>query len=556
MAGSYSSNKNIPSDDESRSNVIYNPPKNTLNFLENVRHISNDFTSSTPSHYHHKLYMMDNTNNDKLIKAMQMYGLLKKRLIGLTQMHEEAIKAGKPSQINYFAEIRKTHFTSLKAHWKPFAATTKQYRKHIANGTGTLGSKISFKIDTTNTHLLADGCIRLKLKNMQANSATNKCKYASRLAERIVAKMEFKCNDKTNQSYDGMGMNLYYSNILPNSKKIAWNRAITDNDTYIGLLNENPAATTDDVEQSVILNTGANVYKNKHTEVEILIPLLFWWNNDRTPLPVRRYSSQIFTIELTTAAPNECRRIINYDDGSNTFPSDQEAYLTEPTLEAEMYLGHINGTPDIEEAIYGSTEAQLVRFTKQSRVSTASNEATVKLPGVGGLVERIIVGFRPHVNTLSTNEISYTNWYKCASLTTSSFETPTYNGTTIEYTPVLYHVESLPINTYQFMLKGGPITEELPLKLEEYKAIFQHRDSHINEQSTIIDLDFRVGADDGNLFQPTGYMNIPSGNEFSIKYTGTNISVTNPCYVEVLTVNLGYMVFDHESQQLVLKYLL
>ncbi len=544
--------------DQIRDSVIYNIPNNTQNFFDKITRIQEEFTTSTPSQLILRLYQIDNQDGDKMIKAFQRYSYLKTRIEEIVKAQIALIqsKGDSVQKVNYFSEIRKTHFTPLKSHWVPFTATSKIYRSHESSGPTVLGSKIMFNINTTDTHLLSDGCIILKLKGMKANSATNKCKYATRLGERIVSKIEFKCNSITEQWYDSQGLNHYYNKILPTEKKIAWDRAISDNHKYTGILNENPDTTTDDVEQHITLNTGLDVYKNEHTEVEICVPLIFYWNNDKTPLPVRRYGNRKFQIELTLAQPDECRRIINYVDPDDSFPSNQTSYLREPTIEAKLYLAHITGTDDIESAIYEATEAQMVRYLKQTRITANTQEGNIRLTGIGGFIERLIIGFKPHTNASSTTEISYNNWYKCSKITSAYFETPTYNGSGIEYIPVIYQSEDSCIDTYQLKLKGSDLTYELPIKLEDHKAIFQHHTSHSNESKYLVDLDFRVGYDDSNSFQPTGYIHAPSGNDLSISYTGTNITPSAPVFLEVLAVCLGYVIFDPQSQQMTLKYIL
>ena len=550
-------NSRIPhTKDNLRKESIYNVPGNNLSFMDKIETYKQDFSADKPHHYIHQIYAMDTKSKDKYITVFQKYKSLRRTLMAVLTLHRKKLQKDPNAKISYLEEIRKTHFQPIKAHWIPFVASTKSYRRHEPQGQTTLGSKINFNIDTTDTQFIGDGCIRLKLKGLSAISSTNKVKYVDRLGERIVKDLTFKINSKPEQSVNGIGMNFFYNKILPHEKKVAWDRAIRANGEYVGILNENPAGSGDDVEQYIILNTGSNVYKNSHSEIDIIIPLIFFFNNDTTPLRVRRYSSYSFSIELTLASAQDCYRVINYDDPDDSFPTDQPSYITAPTVEASMYLAHISTSEDVDEAIYGSSEAQLVRYTKQTQTSTVSPEGHIKLDGVGGFVERMIIGFRPQSNTLSTNEGSYSNWYKCSSITTSSFETPTYNGSAVEYTPVIYHKEDPLIDNYCITLKSAPITTELPIKMEEYKAIFQHHTTQTNKDRHLIDVDFRVGYEHSNPFQPTGYVHAPTGNELSIKYDGTTISSSTPTFIDCIAIQLAFLIVDPETQQMTLKHIL
>ena len=511
---------------------------NILNFINTINaNTKQEYTTIRPGDYAKVLNLQGTNSKDKYLKAFQQVSSLRKTLLASASLYAQ----NPEYKVDFITDIKNTHFTTLKAKAKPFVQTFKEYRSHNAVGTANFGSIINFPIDTSNTHLLGDGCIIFTLTGLKALNATNKCKYADKLGERIIGNIEIR-DGSSMQSLRAMGMEIFANKILSPDKKIAWDRSITDNHMYMGSLTEYPGSSVDEIEQMITVNTGANIYKNEHDSVTVCVPLIFFFNNDETPLPVKDIPHKLEVV-VTLASANECRRVIRWDDTDDSFPTNQSDYLVEPTITAVLHMAHIVTNNLVYDAIYSTTDSQLIRYYTHKTYITTTTNGSVALSGISGMIERLFVALRPQSNTLSTSEASYTNWYKGSSMTTSTIETPALTDS-VTTSFIIYDKETSLINTHKLMYKGADLSNEIPIKMEDYKALMQHAASHVTDSKNIIEYDFRYGQDSSNTFQPTGAIYLPTGNELSFNYTSTLITPSNPVIVDVMTVNLGYLIYD------------
>jgi hypothetical protein len=156
---------------------------------------------------------------------------------------------------------------------------------------------------------------------------------------------------------------------------------------------------------------GNQTFKQFHDEIELWIPLLFWFKDIKTSLPSMAIPYGQTNINIDLAPVTDLVGFADYGGGG--------AYVA-PTINLmELYSNNIFLQPEIVKIFMCKFGFSLIRVHGHHKETLASDNKNVLLSQLKWPTETLYVAFRPQSNlTLSQY------WHKSAQLTLNSIKVP------------------------------------------------------------------------------------------------------------------------------------
>jgi hypothetical protein len=410
------------------------------------------------------------------------------------------------------AAIEKTHILFVNSTYKPFVAMSHEYSKTpTRQGRAALGQSFSFTMPIIGD-FVNDCVMYVKLTGFAASDATDKVKYVELLGHRLMKNVKFKISNHVLDEYTSDDMNVHYQFKVPLNKETGYLRNVGQETARDGFVTADP--TTDEVRKYVKYGDGAQTFKRTQADIEMWIPILFWFRDIQTSLPnfLLPMGQTDIEIEFESEA-----NLIAYADygggGAYTVPSVSKCFL---------YLNHIFLQPDVQKLFLARFGFQLIRVHQRHTQTLQQSEGKVLLHGIKWPVESLYISFRPQANLTNSQK-----WHRGTSITDTDVKEAVVTGiATIQVNTATYFSEAHVIASMELRAHDTVIYPKL--EPEFYNQYIPYRyGEHIKTPRDLgwYMMNFNVNPGE---YQPSGHLNVSKSRELYLHYTAaTNSSGTS-----------------------------
>ena len=339
------------------------------------------------------------------IKKIQQFN--KERIKNLPVNLRNSIELDK-SYIPDINAIDKTHMIIVNGAFKPFVSAGFEYNRVQGNGQIKLGQTASFVLPVFGD-FINDIVVHVKMKGLKANSMLDRVRYVAFPGHRLFKKVSFKINSNPLDDYVSDDYNAHYQFNVPSQKRIGWMRNVGQEIPYRAFLTGDPI--NDMFREYKLFGDGYQTPKQNHDDLEMWIPLLFWFNDVRSALPnsLIPYGQTRVTIDLADA--NELVGFADYGGGGE---------YTDPTITTfELYMNNIFMNPEIVNIFTKKFGFMLVRVHVRHTQRLVLGEDNVHLNGLKWPVETMYATFRPNANNVLSQY-----WNAGTALTLTEIKSP------------------------------------------------------------------------------------------------------------------------------------
>ena len=354
--------------------------------------------------------------------------------------------------------ISKTHTIFTNGSFKPFVACGFEYNK--LNEAARFGTSTKFTMNQFGD-FINDCILHVKLTGLRSISPLDRVRYAAFLGHKLVTKVDFKINGNPLDSYNSNDYNAFYEFHVPPSKRDGWLRNVGQEIPNVAYLTADP--TFDLHREYRWFGDGNQTFKQSHDEVELWIPLLFWFRQVHNSLPIVAipYGQTDVTVKFAEVA--EVVGFADYGGGGG--------YISPKISICELYTNNIFLNPDVANIFMSKFGFSLIRVHNHHSTILSSSSQEVRLNELKWPTECLYVAFKPRINlTLSQY------WQSSATLVPKDIKVPvaaknmllTTEGVVDTSTPPtnntvkLTQTGGLPLsgvddayNTYDFVITGG-----------------------------------------------------------------------------------------------------
>jgi hypothetical protein len=304
--------------------------------------------------------------------------------------------------------IEKSHILFVNGSFKPFVACGFEYNKAQSNGNSGFGNEINFTLPVFG-EFINDAVVHIKLSNLAAVDPRDRVRYVSMLGHKLLTQTSFKVGANPLDTYYSEDYNNHFEFHVPPGKKTGWLRNVGQEIPTLGYITADP--TYDFQREYRWFGSGNQTFKQSHNEVELWIPLIFWFQDVRNSLPsfLIPYGQTDVTIKLAEVA--DIVGFADYGGGG--------AY-TSPTISlCEMYINNIFLMPEVNQLFVKKFGFSLIRIHGRHTAELSVSSANVLLNNLKWPTECLYISFRPRSN-LALSQY----WHKSSTLTLNSVKVP------------------------------------------------------------------------------------------------------------------------------------
>jgi len=441
---------------------------------------------------------------DKLMKNIQRISCEKLKLLREqypTESDADLLKRDEEWMPTLNA-IEKSHVMFINSSFKPFVAMTHEYSKTAPRqGKAKLGGTFSFTLPIYGD-FVNDAVMYVKLTGLSAVSALDKVRYVEYLGHRLTKNVKFKVQNHVFDEYGTDEQNAYWQFKVPIGKEAGYLRNIGQEQPKLGYLTADP--TVDEVREYRWFGDGAQTFKQTQLDVEMWIPILFWFRDIQTALPNFILPQGQTDIEVTFEAESNLVAYANYGGGG--------AFNSPIVNDCQLYINHLFMHPSITRIFTSRYGFQLIRVHRRHTEVLNTNEQSVKLHQIKWPVECMYVGFRPQTNLTNSQR-----WNRNTHITQKTVKEAVVTGVaTIQVNNAVYLDEAHCVSKLELRAHDIVIYPSLPPSF--YNSYIPSR--YGSSLKTPKDLgwymlNFNINPGD---FQPSGHINTSRSREFYLHY--------------------------------------
>ena len=530
--------------------------------------------------------------DNKQDKMLMATDLLHKRLISISGIRNS--KKLDPTPL--LADIEKTHIFNIYATYKPFVALTFEYLKvKPTKKYYNLGEKVEFSIPTfgdffgdmvvhakltmnSDSYIPFNTVIGHKEKGtwddlLSYNNHSPKWHWCNYPGERLLESVEFSLNGATLDSYTSFTANIWREFYVQPNKKRGWDKCMgqeIEEKGFFGInsvnskVNKNINNNDTFFSQNEFFSTGCRLNIGctdglqtpaycHEKEVELWIPLLFWFNTDfKLSIPSVAFPYGHRFIELKLANLN---KLIGFEiNNSNVSPYFSGKYskfnFSKPingceflnnklmNIELTLYVNNLFINPEIHEIFIRHIGFNLIRVHKEKTFILEKPKGTICLNSSKLPIETLYIGAH-YVDINSKNPLLYP-------LLLEQWNTYTYNSYYQYIKPIIGNNNQINFDFAKniigdkqsaikiIKLDKQPIFKKLSIlsyKIKHYENFpsdffnkyipYRFGGQNVNspEDKGLLMINFSLIP---HSYQPSGYTNISKSGELYLDYEVTD----------------------------------
>lgn len=439
-------------------------------------------------------------------------------------------------------EIQRTHILYCNSTFKPFVSMAHEYSKTVPRGgIPSLGSTFSFMLPIVGD-FVNDAVLYVKLTGLSAKSALDKVRYCEFLGHRLMQNVNFKVSNQLVDSYTSSDYNAYYQFKVPIQKTNGYLTNIGQEIPKVGYLTADP--TVDEVREYRFFGDGPQTFKQIQPDIEMWIPILFWFKDIQNSLPNFLLPIGQTEIEISFDAQQNLVAFADYGGGG--------AYNVPIVSECYLYLNHIFLQPEVNEIFITRFGFQLIRVHRRHTEQLIESSKNVRLNQLKWPVESIYIGFRPVVNLTNSQ-----TWYKNTHVTPVSVKEAVVSGaSTILVNTAIFYDEQQVVR--DLTLRASDIVIYPTIQPEFYNNYIPYRYGNTLKTPDMGWMMMNFNVEPGNQ-QPSGHFNISRARELYLIYNSAVddsgnyiVRTANPVELIVLADCINFMLYKNNN--LVLRF--
>lgn len=362
--------------------------------------------------------------------------------------------------------LERTHHVFVNSSFKPNIPIAFEYTKTSAQNP-SFGSKLEFDIKPYGD-FWCDMVLNIKLTGLSAVDSRDRVRYATMVGHRIGILYQVQIQGVKIDEYDYNYYDIYYNTEVSDNNKTNWKRNMGQEIPVTGYMTPDP--TNDMYREYRTIGTGFQTLKQNQDDLDLWIPILFWFRDFKYALPQVIPNGQ-FKIIIQLANIKDLVAVEDFGGGG---------FYNPPKIEkCDLYVNNLFMADDIFQIYLKNFTFSLIRVhTYQLNTIKSSNINNVKLYGIRYPVEDLLIGFRPQSNlglsqywnkycTLAKKTIPTAVLIKNP-LSTLSGTTAAATSTTITITNALLSQQVDYYVNYYFALTGGTGYSSLDVSLNQY----------------------------------------------------------------------------------------
>lgn len=332
----------------------------------------------------------------------------------IAQVKARRAAAGEADINPSLADLERSHVLFINAHHKPYVAIAFQYFKVSANNV-TLGQDVSISIPQYGdffADMVANVVIRAPTTSFTGTPVdASDCvmyRHCDYPGERLFNEVRFEVNSNPIDSYTSETYVLHRQFHVPADKMHSWKRCMGQQlpaRASAGLQMDSNSAAPLTQHTEIDVYNGYQTFKPVHEDLNLWIPLLFWFNTDvRLAFPSVSvpYGQRFITFSLTQAE-NLYHAIIN--PGSTT-------QLSAPTLSTpqistfDLYINNMFVLPEVHDIFIDRVAFTLVRVHRRQTQNLNKSSDSIHLVQLKWPIETLMFGFQPTVNRRKNTNVT------------------------------------------------------------------------------------------------------------------------------------------------------
>lgn len=303
-------------------------------------------------------------------------------------------------------DISKTHVLFINGTYKPFVTSGFEYNKCQARGIINFDTDVIFTLPVFGD-FINDCVIHVKLSELSAISPLDRVRYIAFPGHRLFKNIAFKINSNPLDQYTSDNYNAYYEfQVMPN-KRIGWMRNMGQEIPQKATVTYDPL--NDMYKEYKFYGDGNQTFKQIHNEIELWIPLLFWFKDIRNSIPNALIPYGQTNIHATISPVTDIISYADYGGGG--------AYNTPKIISMELYMNNIFLQPEVLKIFMCKFGFSLIRVHCRHKEFLNNKTKSVLLNQLKWPTETLYVAFKP-VDNLELSQY----WYKNAKLTKFSIQ--------------------------------------------------------------------------------------------------------------------------------------
>jgi hypothetical protein len=438
-----------------------------------------------------------------------------------------------------------------------------EYNK-VSLSNATLGSQLQFSIpqfgDFFNDmvlHMVLEAPVTsVTTAGVNASSDVALYRYCDYPGERICQRVSFDVNGNPLDDYYSDTYNMHRQFRVGADKMAGWARNMGQeqehvaHNAYISALGEAPQ----NAKSTIGVLNGFQTYKELHENLELFVPLLFWFNTDPSlsiPSVAIPYGQRYIKVDL--ASKEQLLRVIG-NPGASVAPS--AVALTTPAITTcELYINNIFVQPDIHDIFIKRIGFSLVRVHRRQITNVNKSSDNILLQQLKWPIETIYCGLRPSANLVANGttlaitdntavpSADMDDWHRFGEVSTSINAATTLNGAT---TPYILKTESNHVSTISVEAHGIQLYNNLPSQFFNSYIPYAYGGWNI-----VTPTDPGLFMITFNLFpgsyQPSGHINVSRAREFYFKYASTYVGATTTADLVVNASAINFLLISDGS---------
>ncbi len=349
------------------------------------------------------------TNDGKQDKLLQASEFLQHRLNAIQMARARYQYADTTPTLQ---DIEKTHILFMNAHFKPFCAIGFEYVKVRANsGNPDFGSTIQFSIPQYGDFIYDMFVyVRIAQPIMSPDSGNTSpsnqplmqwCDYPG---ERFFNTVKFTVNGNPMDTYNTWSYNIFRNTRVKADKRAAWDRCMGQEEAEVGFVDQPNWASSGVAPSAISTRIQTAAFSGLQTPsgqksgvVELLIPLLFWFNLDpRLAIASIAIPYGQRFIECSINPGNYLVDLVPRGSYAGNFSSPGGSLnYTGCVQEVTLYINNIFVNKEIHDIFIKRIGFTLIRVHQQQSAAVNLESYTVLLNGIKWPVEFGWIGFQP-----------------------------------------------------------------------------------------------------------------------------------------------------------------
>ncbi len=439
-------------------------------------------------------------------------------------------------------DIKKTHEIFLNSQFKPWVESTFEYSKTSVNSKPQFGESVEFTVPSYG-NFLSDMLFHIKIGELIPESIEDKVRYANMLGHRLIKKVKLFINNNLIDEYSGEFYNAYYETFVSEDKKIAWLKCIGQEIGIEGEMVADPVNSN--IRETKLIYNGLQTLKEKQEEIELFIPLLFWFNLDKKNAILNNYISG--TVKIVVELEKDNNLITCLDTISELY---NEKYIKPSILEAELYTNHIFVSEEIQDIFTSRVGFNLIRVHKCAEISLDKNRDNISLlQYLKYPTEEIILYARPEENEKGIDSLNI--WNKNSVMDVKYIkDCVVFRENQGDYT--------IGINNFKYY-ESKEIFDSLELTFDGTTSYGQ--DSPVFFSGYLPLISNKVFSKNNNMYyfpynmitrnyNPSGYANLSKSKKINFYYESKYIEQKKDVKLYIHSICINFLIFNNISAML------